>query len=290
MASISFLPAQDTYISEWYKNRNFASSPALFLGQYQQPGDSYRSLLQFDLNAIPPACTIEKAELKLNLYRNEVAGANTMLNVHRLLNNWSQPEVNWENQPPFDYSSDVSLSISSNEQAGPISINITHLARGWYDGSIPNSGLLLMGDETENALMAFSSKDYVYNSEWPRLIVHFVDGILEDYQKEVITIPGCPEYPIIESRAIPLGARKKATFMILNNCSSPHIKVKVQVGYDDCPDSTFFDAGPWYSLNPNGYPGEAIALSTSDAAEFARVLIQGEGGESLYLYQRTKES
>lgn len=289
MASINFLPIQDTYVSEWYDNQNFGSSSALFIGQYQQPGDNHRSLLQFDLSAILPTCTIEKAELHLHLYRNEIAGESALLNVHRLLNNWFQLQVNWANQPPFDNSSDASIMLSSTTPIGLLTIDITHLVQGWHDGTIPNSGLLLTGNETVNGLIGFTSNDYLYNSQWPRLAVQFVDGILERLDKEVITIPGCPDYPIIESRAIPLGARKQATFMILNHCSSPNIKAKVQVGYDDSPDSVFFDAGPWYSLNPHGYPGEAIALSTSDAAEFARVLVQGEGGETLHLYQRTRE-
>ena len=63
MASFTFLPFQGIYVSEWYPLQNFSSSPALFVSRYQQKGDIYRSLLQFDLSSIDSNCTIEKAEL-----------------------------------------------------------------------------------------------------------------------------------------------------------------------------------------------------------------------------------
>ncbi|NLB87724.1 MAG: hypothetical protein GX790_00645 [Syntrophomonadaceae bacterium] len=43
MAQLSLLPFQDTYVSEWYNTQNFGNNTALFLSQYLQPGDDYRS-------------------------------------------------------------------------------------------------------------------------------------------------------------------------------------------------------------------------------------------------------
>jgi DegV family protein with EDD domain len=61
MAKVSILPFQNTYVSEWYANRNFGDEIALFISQYLKLGDDYRSLLQFNLDIIPPASTIEEA-------------------------------------------------------------------------------------------------------------------------------------------------------------------------------------------------------------------------------------
>ncbi|MDD3024723.1 MAG: DNRLRE domain-containing protein [Syntrophomonadaceae bacterium] len=289
MASITLLPSQDAYISEWYAEQNFGSSIALFVSQYKQPGDDYRSLLQFDLKCIPPTSTIEKAELKLTMYRNEVNSAGVCVNVHRLLNNWCHCTVKWNNQPPFYPNCDGSVFIGNTTPLGLQTIDITKLVKGWYDGSIPNNGLLLMGNEAMNDLVAFRSSNYSYSNAWPMLKIKFVDGILTKYRPQEITIPCPPDCPIIESDPINLGPREKATFMITNASDSPCVKVKVQVGFEDCPDAVFFDAGQWHKLDPQGYPGEAIALSTTDASELARVLVWGEGGETVMVFPRTRE-
>ncbi len=290
MASITFLPNMDTYISQWYYGQNFAHSQALFVSQYQQLGDDYRSLLQFDLSSIPKASTIEKAELQLTLFRNEVTSENICVSVHRLLNKWLNHTINWDTQPPFSPLWDSSMPIDQTTPLGLKTMDISDLVRGWHEGSIPNNGLLLAGGEDNNDLIAFRSTNYLYSNEWPKLSVKFVNGILEIIEQEKIMIPACPDTPIIESRPIALGPRKKATFMILNTSDSPHVKVKVQLGCDNHPDSRFFDTGPWHCLEPQGYPGEAIALSSSDAAEYARVLFWGAGGETLTVYPRTKET
>jgi len=80
-----------------------------------------------------------------------------------------------------------------------------------------------------------------------------------------------------------------ATFMVENLSNSWCVEAKLQLGYSDCPDYTFFDAGPWVPLKAKGYPGEGIVLTSTDAAEYARVLIRGEGGECLLVHPRTKE-
>ena len=49
------------------------------------------------------------------------------------------------------------------------------------------------------------------------------------------------------------------------------------------------DAGSWMPIKANGYPGEGIVLSSEDAAEYARVLIKGKGGECLLVHPRSKE-
>ncbi len=289
VASITFLPNMDTYISEWYAGQNFAYSQALFVSQFQQTGDKYRSLLQFDLSSIPKTSTIEKAELLLTLYRNEVSSYPISVSVHRLLNKWSDPTVTWNTHPPFSPFRDGDLSIDPSMPLGLQSIDISNLVSGWYDGSIPNNGLLLAGSEDKNNLIAFRSTNYLYSNDWPKLAIKFVDGILEIQDEEEIIIPVSPDTPIVESKPIALGPRKKATFMILNNSDSSHVKVKIQLSFNNDPDAFFFDAGPWHCLEPQGYPGEAIAISTSEAAEYARVLFWGEGNETLIVYPRTKE-
>lgn len=290
MAKVSLLPCQDAYVSEWYANTNFSSSIALFVSQYLQSGDDYRSLLQFTFEQIPPTSTIEQAILELTVYRNEVSGFPINISAHRLLYRWNQYSVTWNSQPRFTEIPDSLVSISSSAPPGKVFFDLTDLVRGWYDGSIPNNGLILRGNELCNDLIAFRSTNFNNSDAWPLLHVNFVDGILTAFEVETLVIPDCPPYSPLEASApIPLSPRQKATFLIKNASRSHHVKVMLQVGYCSNADATFFDAGPWIPLKPECYPGEAAALTTDDAAEFARVLVRGEGGETVQIWARTYE-
>jgi hypothetical protein len=145
-----------------------------------------------------------------------------------------------------------------------------------------------MGEEESNGLLAFRSCNYLFSSDWPKLAVKFIEGVLDREDTQSINIPCWPQVPIVESSPVALGPRKIVTFMIHNLSQSDQVKVRIQLSYDKDPDSVFFDSGSWHRLEPQGYPGEAIALSTTEAAEYARVLCWGAGGEELLIYPRSK--
>ncbi|MGS0744612.1 DNRLRE domain-containing protein [Syntrophomonas erecta subsp. sporosyntropha] len=289
MASITLLPIQDTYIAEWYPESNFRGTPALFVSRYLQPGDGYRSILQFDLDNLPSTSTIEKAELELTMYRNEVSSHELLVEIHDLLFGWNKNLISWSNQPDHNNIPVNSIIVKSDTSLGKLLIYVTKLVKGWYDGSIPNNGLILIGNENINSLVAFRSTNFTNSFDWPRLHVSFVDGILNSYDVEQITIPDCPEVPIITSTPVFLGARKQATFLVANQSDSSHVKAMVQVSYSHLPGATYFDVGNWVPLKRHGYVGEAVALSTYEAAEYVRVLVTGSGGETVKIYPRTRE-
>lgn len=288
MAKLSLLPFQDTYISEWYGSKNFGGNIALFLSQYLQAGDDYRSLMQFDFRSIPVTATIEKAVLELTMFRNEVKDIPITISVHRLLDSWHQFSVTWDNQPLSENLPDATLTIENTTPLGKIYIDITELVKGWYDGSIPNNGLILKGNEVMNDLIAFRSTNFADSNTWPLLHISYINGILETIDKEELIIPEYPPYaPLEASTPIPLGPRKQATFLVKNASESCNVEAIIQVGYSNDPNETFFNDGPWVSLKPDLYPGEAIALTTSASAEYARILVKGEGGEKVYVWART---
>jgi len=288
MAKVSIWPFQDAYVSEWYANENFGGEIALFVSQYLKPGDDYRSLLQFNFDKIPPGSTIEEATLELTVYRNEVLGPPINVTAHRLLNSWNQHSVTWNNQPEAKPTPDGVVTVFSGPPEDKVCIDITYLVRGWYDGSIPNHGLLLKGNETNNDLVGFRSTNFEERGAWPVLHIKYADYKLKVYEKETLVIPS-HGVPLEASTPIPLGARTKATFLVKNDSHSDHVRVLLQVGYSDNPLDTFFDAGSWTHLKPSGYPGEAVALSTDDAAEYARVLVRGSGGETILVWARSYE-
>lgn len=175
MAEISFAPSQDAYIAQWFPTRNFGAVPYLYVSRYEQAGDVYRSLVQFDLcslfcNSIPPNSCIDHACLELWIYRNEIQAGSINLNVYRILQTWSENQVTWNNQPLIGSSADGTQSVAAGD-SGKIEIDITDLAEGWYKGTIVNNGLLIKGKEDANDLVGFYSRKFPNTSLWPKLTV-----------------------------------------------------------------------------------------------------------------------
>ncbi len=286
MATISLLPKMNVYIAEWYPDANFAEYDSLYVSRYLQEGDSYRSLLYFDVKSVPATSTIVKAELILYLYRNEVTEC-IEVTAQRLLNNWCQCEVTWNNCPAFDNCVDGEIHIQENTARCTVKMDITSLASGWYDGSIPNNGLILIGNELVNSLVAFRSRNWPDSSTWPQLRVEYINGVIEIHECEQLRVPrsGCP---VAESQAVPLGPRKMVTFLVQND-SEKEVEAKLQLGNSCDPNAVYFDDGPWIKLCRRNSTEEAAALTSQGAAEFARVLIKGRGGETVKIFPRTKD-
>lgn len=287
MATVTLLPRMNLYIAEWYPDVNFGDYDSLYVSRYLQEGDRYRSLLFFDLRSVPATSTIVKAELLLFMYRNEVEGR-IDVTAHRLLNNWCQCEVTWNNCPAFGSFADGQMIISSQTSLCKVEMDLTCLVRGWYDGSIPNNGLILIGNEAVNSLVAFRSKNWPDSSTWPQLRVEYIDGVMDIYECEELQVPCSGRCRVVESQAIPLGPKKMITFLVQND-SSDVVEAKLQLGNCCNPDAIFFDDGPWMKLYCKNSTEEAIALTSQGAAEYARVLIKGQGGERVTIFPRTKE-
>lgn len=155
----TLIPIQDAYVSQYYANQNFAFSPFLYFGQYKQSGDNYRALLQFPLRAIPKHRRIELAQLQFTVYRNEFpTGTLTYSSLKRPLEPWNAGGVTWNSQPRSKLV--YTFLTSWADTPGTVIYNdITSLVRSWLDGSKPNYGLLLEGDESMPSLLGLFSVD-----------------------------------------------------------------------------------------------------------------------------------
>lgn len=290
MTSITLRPGLSTYISSWYPEQNFSSSNALFAGRFMKEGDIYRSLLQFDLGNIPFISTIYSARLKLFLHGNGVGAGGAFLRVQCLFNRWFQGTVNWSNQPltnlnGFSRIWDGSLYISPSTSNGFVDIDISELVRAWVNGSIPNYGLQLAGNEIENSLFRFWSPNYTYSYAGPRLEVDLELGLVGVYDQQNLLIPGPPAKPYAASAPIDLSPHQLATFMLQNTSCSTGVEARLEVG----AGAKFEPAGPWHPLKAYGQPGAFLALSTANPVKQARVLLRGTGGEMINVFPHSRE-
>lgn len=175
-SQITFQPRKDSYITQYNDNKNYGGATSLFSNRFQGPRDIYRSLIQFDFaclggNYIPPGCDIMSGQLKLNLFRNEALRGIT-LSAYMVKQNWHEFTVNWNNQP-------LHAGIISGQTTtqpgylGTVSLDITDLVRGWYDGSYVNFGLILRGSEDTDGILGFYGREHADSTLWPKLTVEY---------------------------------------------------------------------------------------------------------------------
>ncbi len=111
------------------------------------PPGVFRSLVKFDLSAIPANTPITSARLSVYLIEScDFPDRTRTVTPYRAGASWSETGVTWSSQPPIgeSYGSvDVPSRIWQR-----YSMDVTGLVRGWINGSFPNNGLVLRSVET----------------------------------------------------------------------------------------------------------------------------------------------
>ena len=138
---------KDAEIWEQQPNNNYGNAAETWVSSASN--DKTRSLLHFNMNAIPVGAKIQSATL--SLLRQSGSGANQPVSAHRILNPWSEDSVTWnsrESGTSWDIAgSDFENMAVVTTPVGPANQryewNIKPLVQGWVDGSFQNYGVVL---------------------------------------------------------------------------------------------------------------------------------------------------
>ncbi len=117
---------------------NFGTQPGLFTFG-SSFGTVARSLLAFDLAALPAGADILSAHLNVRLV--DQAGTDFSIEVHEVSAPWSETAVTWNNQPAFGSTVEASLPFQGYTSWR---FDITALARRWASTPSANLGLVLV--------------------------------------------------------------------------------------------------------------------------------------------------
>ncbi len=184
--------AGDSYIASERPEHNFGDD-ALFLG-YNLDGDHYgaeRVLLYFDvLSAIPPGAIIEDAHLQLHVsYANPAEDAPMGTVLRRIASEWEESTVTWETEPRWGEiraSADVSMTNTDCDW------DIKGLVSDWVDGTRPNYGMEIIGDErVQQRERAFFARESTSGTT-PHLIVEYTTT--NDTWPPEVTVVDLPDY------------------------------------------------------------------------------------------------
>jgi hypothetical protein len=180
MGILRFAPRQFGSISEWNSDDILRKSDegALYIGRYRNPGDAFRTLLEFDLSLLPVGKKYKTAYLQLYIYRNQIPQGTIRASIHPLAEPWDENMLGWNNRPQAA-EKPVQTIIIPADWTGYILFDMSALLRGWLDGGIKNHGCMITGDEENDRLVAFASPAYPARDQHPQLLL-----IEEDSQRD----------------------------------------------------------------------------------------------------------
>jgi len=142
-----------------------------------------RSLIEFDLSAIPENATILNATL--SLYANTLFGGHATISgtnacwLERVVSPWVEDEVTWANQPATSVDTRVSIPFSTNSDQDYTDISVTELVKDMV--YIPNNSygfMIKLQVESEYRYLEFCSSDEADENLHPKLTITYYPGPL----------------------------------------------------------------------------------------------------------------
>ncbi|MGB5932505.1 MAG: C1 family peptidase, partial [Anaerolineae bacterium] len=170
-----FYSVADACVLEGYPTTNFGNTVDMWAGydDYLEPdGKIARSLIQFDLSAIPTGTPIDSALLQVYLVSSyDFPGETRTITAYRIPSTWSESSVTWNTRPSYGEAYG-SASVTHGAWAW-YSFDVTNLVRGWVNGTLPNYGVMLRGPEWsgyDSSWRAFSAREGSYT---PQLVITY---------------------------------------------------------------------------------------------------------------------
>ena len=133
-----------------YPTQNYGTAHLMYAGT-MYPNDvrqEYRAFVQLPMPTTPAG--VRRRVVAAKLILTNYAEYNTrakpaQVDVHQITSSWGENTLTWNNMP--SYSSTVSDYLLGYAGAGTCTFDITTLADGWVNGTIPNYGVVLIGHD-----------------------------------------------------------------------------------------------------------------------------------------------
>jgi hypothetical protein len=169
----------DAPFTSIYPDVNYGNDPSFLACAWTFGGEFGidRSLLKFDLKQISPSAIIIDAKLSLYYWQGAAtghAGENGSL-LQKIIENWEEMSVTWNNQPTTTTEDEVYLPASSYQTQNYPDIDITRFVSDWVADPQNNFGMLFrISDEWTYRSMLFASSDNPTASLRPKLVITYL--------------------------------------------------------------------------------------------------------------------
>jgi hypothetical protein len=171
---------------EYTRDANYGSHPRIAAVAWTNSGYAsyFRSLLSFDLSAIPSGSVIESATLYFysdpTVTGSSDANGNSQLSgsnaiyLEKVTSAWDEYTVTWNTQPATTTTDRVWVgpSVSTTEN---LEVDISTLVQGWVNDPQSNNGLkMILENEVYYRSRNYASTDHSNTSIHPKLVISFV--------------------------------------------------------------------------------------------------------------------
>jgi hypothetical protein len=182
--------SQDTFINSGQPTTNYSSDPSIRTYTWPTDAVANRTIVKWDLSAIPPTAIIKSATLSLFMYGYELTGGDAYyeISAHKILNH--DPIVascTWNTYDGVDSwtggfdggAQDLAISESTavvDKTFGYKSWNVTQMIQQWVNGPSTNFGLMLNADSTaaSNSNRYFNSTEHSSPDQRPKLTITYI--------------------------------------------------------------------------------------------------------------------
>jgi hypothetical protein len=146
--ALVFAPTADATTDADQPTTNFGADPELRLGKTFTSTPSFRvwftrAHVMFDLSSFVGS-GIVPSRATFFWYQSRAMAAGCLdVSLHRITAPWSEGGVTWQNQPAHDAAIVSRTCVGDSFSLGWKAFDATALVQAWFDGSVPNHGLVI---------------------------------------------------------------------------------------------------------------------------------------------------
>jgi hypothetical protein len=165
---------KDTYVYPTDPTSNWGDLERITAGS--GAGNTVRAYIEFNLDLLPENAVITSARLALYYYYSYTAVA-APVGAYNVEEAWTETGITWNNQPDFATTEEYAVNVPASATNAFLTWYISDLVKGWWDGSIPNYGVMLKDTDetTEESWKRFYSSDWTTAAERPKLMITYFD-------------------------------------------------------------------------------------------------------------------
>jgi hypothetical protein len=162
-------PVQDGFVSSSNPNTNYKDTfdgHNLITGTLTQEGNC-KAYVQYDLSGLPQGIEITEARFEAYVTTRSINSTPMSLSAYQVTGDWDENVITWNNVPSYNPTPIFTKNI---DNLWYHSFPMTDLVKGWYEGTVPNKGLLIM----PNPYPPTGYYTYIGTATWPecnRLVV-----------------------------------------------------------------------------------------------------------------------
>lgn len=175
----------DAFIESWpyenYSNTNWGDYEAFVAIAWTAGGTpmTARSLMKFDLKAIPSGSKVKRATLSLYSTglpyigegHSDLSGPNDFV-INRVISKWDERTVTWNTQPRITREGEIILPPSGSYDQDYIDIDITEMVQAMVRKPSENHGIMIrLLNESYYRGIIFASSDHSDPEKRPRLVI-----------------------------------------------------------------------------------------------------------------------